>query len=428
MEKTGSRLEARLAGYDNFLREKGLAKESHRPHLVRWVKEFLLFARDHPGHTFEQTSELFLAELGKRENLQPWQIRQAADALRIYGYQYRPASDGSGQRAGLLKIPEDDTGLLARLREIIRLRHYAAKTEKSYLWWTRKFLDYRRRTGLAGPPSSDDVKAFLTHLAMVKNVSASTQNQAFSALLLLFREVLHSDLKDLDKTVRAKRGRKLPTVLAPAEVKSLLKAMEPEYRLLASLLYGSGMRLGELLNLRVKDLDFEAGLIFVRSGKGDKDRTTLLPESLKAELLDHLEKVRAWHEEDLARGCGEAPLPGALARKYKDAGKSWGWQYAFPAPKVMLDPADGKIRRYHVYEKTLQAAIKRAVRRAGIIKHASAHTLRHSFATHLLLNGTDIREIQELLGHKSLETTMIYTHVARDFKPAARSPLDGISD
>ncbi|MCX6348966.1 MAG: integron integrase [Candidatus Aureabacteria bacterium] len=316
--------------------------------------------------------------------------------------------------------------MLTRLREVLRLRHYSQSTERTYLHWSRRFLDYRRQTGLIGEPTAADVKAFLTRLAMVEKVSASTQNQAFSALLLLFREVLRTDLGEMAHTVRAKRGRKLPTVLSMNEVQALLAAVEPEYQLMVKLLYGGGLRLMELLRLRVKDLDFDAGLVIIRSGKGDKDRTTLLPESLREALWIHLAKVREWHEADLAQGYGDAPLPDALARKYPNAGREWGWQYVFPANKVAVDPADGKMRRYHVYEKTLQAAVRRAVRKADIAKPASVHTLRHSFATHLLLNGTDIREIQDLLGHTSVETTMIYTHVVRELKTKARSPLDAL--
>jgi integron integrase len=289
-------------------------------------------------------------------------------------------------------------------------------------------MDYRRDTGFDGSPTAEEAKAFLTRLAMVEKVSASTQNQAFSALLLLFREVLRTDLEEMAQTVRARRGRKLPTVLSVDEVEALLGAVEPECRLMVKLLYGGGLRLNELLRLRVKDLDFDAGLVIVRSGKGDKDRTTLLPMSLHEELRDHLVKVREWHEADLEAGCGEAPLPDALARKCPNAGSEWGWQYVFPADKIGIDPADGKMRRYHLYDKTLQAAMRRAVRRAGIVKHATAQTLRHSFATHLLMSGTDIREIQELLGHKRLETTMVYTHVVRELKTKARSPLDVLEE
>ena len=426
MSDPSERLRAVLDGYGRFLRTRHLAPAAQQPHLVRWVREFLLFAREHEGYTFEQTLDLFLADVGKRVGIKPWQLQQAADAVRIYRYQYRSAGARQAPEAGERPEPMDDAGLLTRLREVIRLRHYAQSTEKTYLHWTRRFLAYRRQTGLAGAPTAADVKAFLTRLAMVRKVSASTQNQAFSAILLLFREVLRTDLEEMAQTVRAKRGRRLPTVLSVAEVQALLAAVDPDWQLMVKLLYGGGLRLGELIRLRVKDLDFDAGLIVVRNGKGDKDRTTLLPVSLHDELREHMRKVEEWHEADLAEGYGEAPLPDALARKYPNAGREWCWQYLFPADKVAVDPADGKMRRYHVYDKTVQAAVRRAVRKAGIAKHASVHTLRHSFATHLLLNGTDIREIQELLGHKSVETTMIYTHVVRELKTKARSPLDAL--
>jgi len=426
MNRVHREIERVLGDYADFLRKQQLALPKHQPHLVRWVREFLIFSAEHRGYTFEQTLDMFLAALEEQTGIQPWQIRQATDAVRIYRYQYRADSGKSGEERPRKAWSGNEQDILARMQEIIRLRHYAKSTQKTYLHWTRRFLAYREQTGLTGEPAAADVRAFLTRLAMVEKVSASTQNQAFSALLLLFREVLRRDLEEMGKAVRAKRGRKLPTVLSVSEVQMLLDAVEPEYKLMAKLLYGSGLRLMELLRLRVKDIDFDAGLITVRSGKGDKDRTTLLPECLRGELRTHLAKVREWHQTDLANGYGEAPLPDALARKYPGAGKDWGWQYVFPADKVAIDPADGRMRRYHVYEKTLQGAIRRAVRRAGLTKRASAHTLRHSFATHLLMNGTDIREIQELLGHKSVETTMIYTHVVREFKTKARSPLDNL--
>ena len=297
----------------------------------------------------------------------PWQLQQASDAIRIYRDQYRgaKAEDDDGP-----SVPAfvDDAARLERLREVIRLRHYASSTEKTYLHWNRRFLAYRHDTEAEGEPTAADAKAFLTHLAMVEKVSASTQNQAFSALLLLFREVLHVDLEEMAQTVRAKRGPKLPTVMSVTEVQRLLSAVEPPFQLMVKLLYGSGLRLGELLRLRVKDLDFDGGLVVVRSGKGDKDRATLLPVTLCDELHAHLAKVRAWHEVDVANGYGEAPLPDALARKHPNAGREWGWQYVFPADKVAVDPADGKTRRYHVYDQDLQKAVRRAARKAGLAK------------------------------------------------------------
>jgi integron integrase len=394
--------------------------------MVRHVRDFLYFADSHKGYTFEQTLDLFLNESGKRVGVKPWQIQQAADAVRIYRYQYKGADKDSDLKDNTLNINDEDN-LLNRLQEIIELRHYARSTGKTYIHWTRKFLHYRKQANLNCEFESKDVKAFLTRLAMVEKVSASTQNQAFNALLLFYREVLRIDLEDIANTVRARKGRKIPTVLSVEEVQRLFDATEDEYLLMVKLLYGSGLRLMELLQLRVKDVDFDSGLIHVKSGKGDKDRTTILPESLCEELRSHLIKVKEFHEIDLKNGYGEAPLPDALHKKYPNAGKEWGWQYFFPADKIQVDPQDGKIRRYHFYSKNLQQAIRRAVIKSGITKRGSAHTLRHSFATHLLMNGTDIREIQDLLGHKSLETTMIYTHVVRELKTKAKSPLDSLN-
>lgn len=274
----------------------------------------------------------------------------------------------------------------------------------------------------------EDVKNFLSHLALIHKVSSSTQNQAFNALLFLFREVLKQDLDDLAGTVRARRGMRLPVVLSVEEVKALFAYLAGKGLLVAQLLYGSGLRLMECARLRVKDIDFDGNPLYVRSGKGDNDRTSVLPESVKEGLKGHLEEVKTLHEKDLAAGHGEVYLPDALDRKYPGMGKSWGWQYVFPAQQLSVDPRSGKIRRHHISEKAIQSAIKSALRKAGIVKHASVHTLRHSFATHLLMNGVNIREIQDLLGHKNVETTMIYTHVLRDMSRAPKSPLDLLGD
>jgi integron integrase len=271
-----------------------------------------------------------------------------------------------------------------------------------------------------------DVKDFLSHLALVQKVSSSTQNQAFNALLFLFRDVLGQNMGDLSGTVRAKRGIRLPVVLSVEEVRQLLSGLSGRNLLIAQLLYGAGLRLMECARLRIKDIDFEANSISVRAGKGDNDRTTVLPKTAREPLKTHLAEVLALHRKDLTAGHGEVYLPDALDRKYPNAGKEPGWQYVFPSQTLSVDPRTGKVRRHHVSDTAVQSVIRSALKKAGIVKHATVHTLRHSFATHLLMNGVNIREVQELLGHKHLETTMIYTHVLRDMKNAPESPLDAL--
>ena len=289
----------------------------------------------------------------------------------------------------------------------------------------RRFAEY---TGKKTPhlAASLDVKNYLAHLALKKHVSASTQNQAFNSLLFFFRFILKKELSDLGDTVRARHARKLPVVLSREEVQNLLAAMGGGTLLMARLIYGTGLRLMECVRLRVQDIDFGQHLVIVRSGKGEKDRTTVLPASLVKDLEAHLEDVRKRHEEDLLKGHGEVKLPDAVARKYPNAGKQWPWQYVFPSTTLSVDREDGMVRRLHMVESTLQKAVYAAAQKAGIPKRASVHSLRHSFATHLLEGGTNIRVIQELLGHKNVETTMIYTHVMRQNMWNVRSPLDNL--
>ncbi|MGH8162947.1 MAG: integron integrase [Rhodanobacteraceae bacterium] len=269
-----------------------------------------------------------------------------------------------------------------------------------------------------------EIAAFLSHLAINRGVTASTQNQALSALLFLYQQVLDRKLDFIAGMERARRPARLPVVLTRAEARAVLAHLEGDYRLITHLLYGSGLRLLEALRLRVKDIDFGYSHIVVRRGKGQRDRITLLPERLKAPLRAHLARIRELHRQDLARGQGKVHLPYALERKYSGAARAWAWQYVFPAPRLSLDPRSGETRRHHVGEKNLQNAVKAAIREAGITKPASCHTFRHSFATHLLENGYDIRTVQELLGHKDVATTMIYTHVLNKPGLAIRSPLD----
>jgi integron integrase len=314
--------------------------------------------------------------------------------------------------------------LLDHLREALRARHYSLRTEEAYAGWVRRFVLFH---GKRHPREMGEreINAFLTDLAIEKKVSASTQTQALSALLFLYREVLELPFPELDRLIRAKRPRRLPTVLTKQEVTQLLSQLDGDARLVALLLYGSGLRLLEALRLRVKDVDFGTNQILVRDGKGQKDRVTMLPASLREPLAAHLERVRRMHGEDLAAGFGAVYLPDALARKFPWAAKEWGWRWVFPAASLSFDPLSGVKRRHHLHETIVQRAVRQAVRDAKIPKPASCHTLRHSFATHLLESGYDIRTIQELLGHRDVTTTMIYTHVLnRPGSLGVRSPLD----
>ena len=313
--------------------------------------------------------------------------------------------------------------LLERVRERIRYKHYSLRTEESYVQWIRRFILFhgKRHPSEMGAP---EVEAFLTSLAVEGNVAASTQNQARSALLFLYKEVLGSELPWLDNVEQAKKPRRLPVVLTEDEVRALLAGVDGAVWLAAGLLYGAGLRLMECMRLRVQDVDFKRREILVRDGKGFKDRVTMLPGKISAPLQQHLKAVKALHDADLAEGFGEVYLPYALERKYPNAARSWGWQYVFPAAKRSLDPRSGKTRRHHLDEKNVQRAVKQAVLRAGIVKPATPHTLRHSFATHLLQNGQDIRTVQELLGHEDVQTTMIYTHVLNRGGRGVTSPLD----
>lgn len=313
--------------------------------------------------------------------------------------------------------------LLDRLREELRVRHLSIRTEDAYVDWARRFILFhgKRHPNEMG---AAEVSAFLGHLAVDRQVSASTQNQAKAALLFLYRVGLGQDLPWLDDVVQAKRTRRIPVVLTPGEARKLLDQMDGCMGLVARLLYGTGMRLMEGLRLRVKDLEFERRELVVRDGKGGKDRVTMLPDSLAAALRTQLEQARRLHELDLAEGFGEVALPDALAVKFKAAARAWGWQWVFPSALRSVDPRSGRLRRHHLHAESVQKAVRQAARAAELIKPVTPHVLRHSFATHLLMAGQDIRTVQELLGHKDLETTMIYTHVLNRGGLGVTSPLD----
>lgn len=313
--------------------------------------------------------------------------------------------------------------LLDQVRNLIRLKHMSHKTERAYAAYIREFIIYNgkrhpREMGV------DEIRAYLTHLAVDKNVAASTQNVAFNAILFLYKQVLVIELPLIDGVLRAKRPPRLPAVFTPEEAKAIISELDGSVRIIVSLLYGSGLRLTEALRLRVKDIEFGSAHIVVRDGKGGKDRTTVLPNGIIDDLRDHIEHVRLIHRQDVARGFGSVLLPYALARKYRNADKEFAWAYVFPSAKLSPSREDGVVRRHHTAESTVQQAVKRAMSKLNIFKHANCHSFRHSFATHLLEDHYDIRTVQELLGHKDVRTTQIYTHVMQK-KNSVRSPLDG---
>ena len=422
-----------LTPVSQFIEQRNLVPEKYRRFYMHWIRRFLLTpAANNPALSKDDCLRVYVQELSQDRKIKDWQVDQAERAVKLYLFTYLSAANGGAEAAGeadagnAQSISATSTGKeLAQMRELLRLRHYSYRTEQTYLDWCRRYFAYAAEHRLPSE-RTETVRAYLSHLAISKNVAASTQNQAFNALLFLFRGVYEKELGDVSKTVRAKRGQKLPVVLTRDEVRRLFECASGKHRLMLQIIYGGGLRLSELTRLRVKDIDFENQLLYVRSGKGDKDRTTLLAATVVEPLKEHLEEVRELHESDLAAGGGEVHLPDALSRKYPNAPREWSWQYVFPSGNLSRDPRSGKVRRHHISDKTVQHAMRKCIREAEIHKHASVHTLRHSFATHLLMDHVNIRQVQEYLGHKNLETTMIYTHVVKELSPKARSPLDAL--
>jgi len=344
------------------------------------------------------------------------QIGQAQRSPAHKDVVYPPQLGGSNSSASTPK-------LMDQLHEALRSRHYSRRTEKTYCNWVKRFIYFhnvRHPAEMAEP----EINAFLTHLAVKEKVSASTQNQALSALLFLYRHVIGRKVGDLGEVIRARKPKRLPVVMTSNEVKAVLSYLTSDKLLMASLMYGTGLRLMECLRLRVQDIDFSRNEITVRDGKGGKDRVTMLPESLKAALQEQLKRVKAFHEQDLAQGWGRVPLPGALDRKYPNASSDWRWQWIFPQGNHWKNTKTGEEGRHHIDESLVQKAVRDAVVKAGLTKRATCHTFRHSFATHLLEGGYDIRTVQELLGHSDVKTTMIYTHVLNRGPAGVRSPVD----
>jgi integron integrase len=329
------------------------------------------------------------------------------------------------ERSAVVNTPKTSPKpkLLDQVRQAIRTRHYSPRTEETYIHWIKRFIFFHNKRHPAEMAEAE-IARFLSNLATESHVSASTQNQALNSVLFLYRQVLRKDIGYVNGVVRANRPKRLPTVLTRQEVRSIFGNLDGVEWIMAMLLYGAGLRLMECLRLRVKDVDFSRNEIRIRSGKGDKDRVTMLPGTVKEPLLTHLQGVKRQHKEDLQKGLGRVALPDALERKYRNAGSEWGWQWIFPATSHYVDRITGEKRRHHLHESVLQKTVKEAVRKAGLPKPASPHTFRHSFATHLLEDGYDIRTVQELLGHSDVTTTMVYTHVLNRGGHGVNSPAD----
>jgi integron integrase len=363
----------------------------------------------------------FLNHLAKIK--EDWQVKQAKEAIGLY--EYFKTNDIIQNPSSEILADDQWKTAAKRLTNCLRLKHRSLSTEKTYLGWLRLFYRYVKGTRLSELDSTH-VQNFLTYLAVEKRISPSTQNQAFNAILFFFRHVLNKDLDDISRVVRAHRKSRIPVVLNRREVLELFKCLDGTALLMAKLIYGTGLRLQECLNLRIKDIDFETNVLTVKSGKGDKDRLTILPENIKQDLIAHLDEVRKLFDVDRQNDVAGVFLPHALERKYPNAGKEWGWQWVFPSKTLSIDPRTRILRRHHLYPNVLQRKIREAALKAKLAKHVSVHTLRHSFATHMLENGYDIRTIQDLLGHVSVQTTMIYTHVATKNRLGVKSPLDSI--
>ena len=419
--------ELELSRFAEYLLVKQLAPERNAKFYVQWVRRFLQRSPVDGALGLQDRLQVYIDDL-RKQGTEDWQVSQAERAIRLFFHNFQKETEWSRPFSPSVFQPNEGIvskdAALQKLRECLRLRHYSYRTEQTYVDWLSRYFDYLFQTGSPCEVTQQTVRDFLAHLAVVRHVGASTQNQAFSALLFFSGEVLGLELGDLREGVRAKQGKRLPLVLSIQETRDLLASMTGTARLMAELIYGGGLRVMECCRLRVKDIDFDGGLVFVRAGKGDKDRSTLLPERLKPQLRDHLMSIKELHVQDRAAAVGPVWLPDALATKYPNAGLEWAWQWVFPSAQLSTDPRAGAIRRHHISDVPIQNAVRAAVQKANIAKPASVHTLRHAFATHLLLKGVDIRQIQDYLGHVNVETTMIYTHVVKDLRTAPKSPLD----
>ena len=405
--------------FRNYLLLKRFVPERQVPYYTRWVSGFLQYCNTHEKLSApEQQLNRFLSDMGKR--CEQWQVDQAREAISLYRF----FVGRSNQPVATTRMWNRQWAEAAEMmKKMLRLKQLSYRTEQSYMAWLRSFYKHTRQRK---PASLDDghLKDFLSYLASERRVAKSTQNQAFNALLFFYRHVLEKEVGSIADVVRSKRGRRLPVVLTKDEVLRLIGALEGIYALMAKIIYGGGLRLSECFRLRIKDIEFDKNTLMIRGAKGDKDRQTILPEKVQPALRDHLNQVRRLYDTDRESGVAGVYLPGALARKYPNADKEWIWYWVFPSANLSVDPRANVVRRHHLSGNGLQKMIKKAAVAAGINNKVSVHTLRHSFATHLLEDGYDIRTIQLLLGHASLQTTMIYTHVAHKNYMGVRSPLD----
>lgn len=424
-------IELQLSRFGEHLLRRRLVDNRNAQYYVRWARKFLLEVPENASKSLQERLMGFLQDL-RRSGHPECLVDQAEHALRLYFHNFQ--NQGKWKAAGAAKVQPAADGsvasvdVLAAMRDQLRLKQYSYRTEQTYADWVERFFRYLDDTSGAKSATrvvtASRIKDFLAWLVLRRNVGASTQNQAFNALLFMCREVLQLELGEMAEGLRAKTGRKLPVVMTQDEVVALFRKLSGRARLMAQVIYSGGLRVMECCRLRYKDIDFDNNLIFVRSGKGNKDRSTLLAESLAPALHKHMELVKALHAKDLLAGLDAVWLPNALEQKYPNAGRELGWQWLFPSKTLSTDPRTGKVRRHHISDMAIQRAVHEGVHKAGIIKPCSVHTLRHTFATQLLLHGVDIRQIQDYLGHSNVETTMVYTHVVKGLRNPAQSPLD----
>lgn len=401
--------------YYKLLAETYQVDQKKIPYFINWIHRY----QHHISTNTNKVKPLEDFLLSLESKSQPWQIDQAEMAVKLF-LQHFSGNLSASNKATPLDLADD---VIRKTKNELRLQGKSLETEKTYLSWIRRFSLFLKEKPITAV-NKEDVKLYLTYLAVEKNVSASTQKQAFNALLFLFRFILNKEISDLGKTVRAKQNRKIPVVLTRSEVKTIFNNLNFPYNLMAQLIYGGGLRISECLDLRIKDIDLDTSLLTIRSGKGDKDRQTILSNATKPLLIEHMNNIRKYYDKDRQENQTGVSLPKALERKYPNAGKEWGWFWLFPSRKLSIDPRSRIVRRHHLLTSGLQKAFKTSLMSSGIVKNASVHTLRHSFATHLIENGYDIRTVQDLLGHNDVSTTMIYTHIARKNKLGVKSPLD----